>query len=66
MALQGIDMLCDSNWGQNPGGLPSEPASTSTSLIDLELSQAFQQQVSEGVEAAQRPQLLSETMRKGN
>jgi hypothetical protein len=63
MALQGIDMLCDSKWGQNPGGLPSEPASTLTSLSDLELSQAFQQQVSEGLEIPQEPQLFPETNR---
>jgi hypothetical protein len=70
MALQGIDMLCDSKWGQIPAG------STSVSDIDVERNRRARtrsitlrhsesaavalQRLIEGVGAATRPQLLPE------
>jgi hypothetical protein len=65
MAFQGIDMLYDSKVGQHSGGLYAslatlcvsvEPASTSTNLRQSELAVSESPQVTEGVEAAKRPQ----------
>jgi hypothetical protein len=71
MAFQGIDMLCDSQWGQNHGGLcvsretfsakvepaPDQPA------CGTQLAVAIPQPILEGVEAATRPQLVPEDSR---
>src|SRR5271169_4601981 len=68
MAFQGIDMLCDSKWGQNYGWLcvsreafrvkvepaPDQPA------YGIQLGVALPQPILEGVEAATRPQLFPE------
>ena len=68
MAFQGIDMLYDSRWGQNSGGLrvKAEPAPDQPPLRHSELAEALPQPILDGVEAATRPQLLpkSEPTRK--
>ena len=63
MAFQGIDMLYDSRWGQNSGGLrvKAEPAPDQPELRRSELAVVLPQQILEGVGAATRPQLLPET-----
>jgi hypothetical protein len=64
MALQGIDMLCDSKWGQTLGGLASEHAHPSSNLPQSKLPEAVMQQIPEGVEADTRPQPSSEVPRR--
>lgn len=70
MALQGIDMLCDSKWGQNPAGSTSlsdfdverkrRARPRSITLRHSESAAAVLQRLLEGVGATPRPQLLPE------
>jgi hypothetical protein len=72
MAFQGIDMLCDSKWGQYHGGLRVSRETHSVNVEPVpdqpahgnQLAVALTQPILEGVEAATRPQLFPESSRQ--